>query len=585
MAYIAPNTDVYILRRVPLDKDYNHTVRQTSASAQANMFNSSAYKKYTLTTQTYQRAGENKIRVAILADNLYDCNYMMFRNTNFGSKWFYAFITKVTYINNNTTELEYKLDVMQSWYFDYELGNCFVEREHTITDGIGDNLVPEDVDAGNLVMVDTWDYFYNESGSGSNYKPMYTAVVYYVPGTQYITGVNYSGMGYPLVQTNSTDVLTKGIIVNGVYAGCYTYAIPLDIRETVIPPIAPPDVPTITHKEQSAVTINAVIKTILDYDGNIVNIVQVPTAIYEAWAANPTTVPRTAVNHAMVSKNYNAPHTAYYEPKNKKMLTYPYKQILVSNNNGKTSTYKWEEFNLSSGTLKSSTFYIEGVPLLAPEIMCYPSTYRGILNDYETGIVLNDFPTPPWNEDSFAKWWAQNGESFSLSMVSSAVTLAAGILSSVASGGALTPIAAGAIAGGAGLAANSIGQISKAYNAPDQLNGQSNVASLRTAQKRIGFKFYDMGVEMSRARVIDDYFSMYGYAIKQVKLPNIRNAGVTLRPHWNYVKTSSCIIHAASLSGLPADAESEIAKIYDKGITFWNSLAEIGNYTLDNSPT
>ena len=98
MAYIAPNTDVYILRRVSLDKDYNHTVLQTSAANQANMFNNSTYKKYTLTAQSYQRAGENKIRVALLADNLYDCNYMMFRNTAFGSKWFYAFITKITYI-------------------------------------------------------------------------------------------------------------------------------------------------------------------------------------------------------------------------------------------------------------------------------------------------------------------------------------------------------------------------------------------------------------------------------------------------------------------------------------------------------
>lgn len=584
MAYIAPNTDVYILRRVSLDKDYNHTVRQTSASAQANMFNSSAYKKYTLTTQTYQRAGENKIRVAILADNLYDCNYMMFRNTNFGSKWFYAFITKVTYINNNTTELEYKLDVMQTWYFDYELGNCFVEREHTITDGIGDNLVPEDVDAGALVPVDTWEYYYNESGTGDAHKPMYTALIYYVPGTQYISGVTYSAMGYPTVQTNSVTLEQKGTIVNGIYAGCYTYAVPLDIRETFIPR-TDPDVPTITYKKRTTLTMSSCISTVLSYDGNIVNIVQVPTTIYEAWAAEPTQIPRVAVNHAMTAKNYNAPHTDYYVPKNNKMLTFPYKQILVSNNNGKTATYKWEEFNLAYGSLKSSTFYIEGVPLLAPEIMCYPSTYRGMLNDYETGMVLTDFPTPPWNEDSFAKWWAQNGEAFSLSMVSSAVSIAAGVLSSVASGGALTPIASGAVVGGVSLAANSIGQISRAYNTPDQLNGQSNVASLRTAQKRIGFKFYDMGVEMSRARVIDDYFSMYGYAVKQVKLPNIRNAGVTLRPHWNYIKTSSCIIHAASLSGLPADAESEIAKIYDKGITFWNSLAEIGNYTLDNSPT
>ena len=78
---------------------------------------------------------------------------------------------------------------------------------------------------------------------------------------------------------------------------------------------------------------------------------------------------------------------------------------------------------------------------------------------------------------------------------------------------------------------------------------------------------------------------MFGYAVKQVKIPNVRASGVTLRPHWNYVKTTACIIHSATGKGLPAEDEETISNIYDKGITFWTNASEVGNYEVDNSPT
>ena len=158
MAYISPNTEVRIYSGVPLDRDYNHTVKQTSLSTQLTVF--APYLKYTLTNLSYQRSGKNTIRVSKLADTLYDCNYMAFQNTAFGNKWFYAFIDRVEYINNNTSEITYTIDVMQTWYFDYDLGECYVEREHSETDAAGDNLVPENLDTGELLINQKIDYFY-----------------------------------------------------------------------------------------------------------------------------------------------------------------------------------------------------------------------------------------------------------------------------------------------------------------------------------------------------------------------------------------------------------------------------------------
>lgn len=72
--------------------------------------------KHSLTAQTYQRVNKGTMRVGLSADSCYDCNYLMFQNSGFGSKWFYAFITSVEYVNNAVTEITFEIDVMQTWF-------------------------------------------------------------------------------------------------------------------------------------------------------------------------------------------------------------------------------------------------------------------------------------------------------------------------------------------------------------------------------------------------------------------------------------------------------------------------------------
>ena len=74
----------------------------------------------------------------------------------------------------------------------------------------------------------------------------------------------------------------------------------------------------------------------------------------------------------------------------------------------------------------------------------------------------------------------------------------------------------------------------------------------------------------------DNFFTRYGYATKKLKIPNRSS-----RPHWNYVKTVNCTITGS----IPTDAARNICSIYDNGITFWKHGSEVGNYSLDNSPT
>ena len=148
--YIQPTTNIKLLRNVPLDTTYEHTIYFDDANKQHSYFNGLA--KYNLTNYTYQRVKRGVSRVGIKADSLYDCNYMMFQNTSYGDKWFYAYITNVEFINNECSEITFELDVMQTWFFDYSVDHCFVEREHTETDVIGEHIEPESVATGEYVF-------------------------------------------------------------------------------------------------------------------------------------------------------------------------------------------------------------------------------------------------------------------------------------------------------------------------------------------------------------------------------------------------------------------------------------------------
>ena len=90
------------------------------------------------------------------------------------------------------------------------------------------------------------------------------------------------------------------------------------------------------------------------------------------------------------------------------------------------------------------------------------------------------------------------------------------------------------------------------------------------------FEIQQLAIKEPFARVIDDYFTRYGYATHRNKIPNVNS-----RPHWNYVKT----IGATITGSLPADDAKKICQILDAGVTFWKYGNEVGNYGLDNSPT
>ena len=510
-----PNSDIYILSGVPLDNDYNHTLYFNTAAAQAQTIG--GYAKYKLAKQSYQRQNLGEVRVGYTTDDLFDCNYIMFRNTAYGDKWFYAFITELEFKNESMTIIHFELDVIQTWLFDVTLGQCFVEREHSATDGLFSNTVPENVDLGN-------EYIIN-------------------PTT---TTTKMSGSNYLLLATENSDG-TKATpsVINGVF--CPLYAFQTKFETSI------------------AGKINAYINA--GRENSILAIYQIPdyVSIY-------TTASGTDYDSGASTTDFRViPNTTTvdgYIPRNKKLFSYPYNFISVSNATGQTAEIKWELWPVADDRGK---FLLEGVGVSTPAIMCSPKNYRGASVDRESGLVLNVFPQCPWVGDTFKAWWAQNRASTITSGITTAISAGAGIAANVATGNI-----AGAVGGGINLLggiANTVARVQDIKNAPAQAHGQTQTDSLNAALQRVGFLFNTLSVRAETARIIDDYFDRFGYATHRTKTPNR-----AVRPHWCYTKTQGCILSGS----IPQNDAKKIMQIYDNGITFWKNPSEVGDYSLDN---
>lgn len=589
--YITPNSTVYLLSGVPCDKSYVHTLYFENKNEQYSYFYSKQVKSFT--NVSYQRHSKNSIRLECLADDIYNVNYLMFQNTAYGNKWFYAFINDVEYINNITTEITYTIDIIQTWYFDYTLGTCFVEREHTLTDVVGENTVPEPVDGGETYIQSYTEYMYPRTTS----QPLFSLVVYYIP-TQ---GKYIESIGTDYTFNVGTNENLRGTIYNGIYTGAISYAYPMFLGADGVTTLK---------------WINALFKTLDEIGATIISVQQVP---FQAWLNEQTSASpniksiNQPLSFSVGSGTTEYPRTDIYTPKNKKCYTYPYSYMVVTNNKGDERTLLWEQ-SASKTPDGRQQIRIQISSTVAPtcEIGARPMNYMGKEVNYDEGVLLNDFPMPSWSENTFDRWWAVNKYQFMYNTVTDAITtlanFAGGVTVSKMGGMSVAnPFAGQSVAPrsmtdamnadiynrsqGVEISAtptsilpvvDNIVEYATRKRTPNKGRGNISSSGLPVVEGRIGFSMYSMGSKPEYIKMVDEYFSMFGYKICRLKIPNIRAVAKSeLRPQWNYIKTTTCIIDNLNA---PADVDEQLQSIYNSGITFWMNPNNVGKYNLDNSP-
>lgn len=145
---VTPQTNVKLLQ-VPINLDNKNQITFSNSTDQFNYFNS--LPKLESSNFSFQRK-DNIIRWPGHVDNLMYYNYCMYQNENYGTKWFYAFITDMRYVNDNMTEITIATDVFQTWQFNLNYKKMFVEREHVNDDAIGLHTVPETLETGDYII-------------------------------------------------------------------------------------------------------------------------------------------------------------------------------------------------------------------------------------------------------------------------------------------------------------------------------------------------------------------------------------------------------------------------------------------------
>lgn len=518
--YIEPSTNIKILRNVPLDNTYEHTIYFSTREAQIAYFN--GLIAHNLTNYTYQRVQRGRARVGIPAEQLYTCNYLMYQNIGYGNKWFYAFITGVEYVNNETSEISFEIDVMQTWHFDYHLNQCFVEREHTQTDNIGDNIIDEGLNLGKYELTQ-----FARSGFFNKW-----CVIVQCP--------------YSPVDGSSDVAYTPSHVYNGVLNGNKVFVVKNGDGQTTTP-------------------LEEGVETLMEAYNNA-GVTDSITAI-SMWPESflPPSGPPTP---EPISKFYtvNRPATiGSYTPRNNKLFTYPFNYLGIRNSNGEIHEYRYELFNTVG---HNANFYIYA-DVNTFTFYLYPYRYNesgSEAGNYDEGMVMGDIPLCSYPYDAYKVWFAQNKVSL---IGGTALTSIAGAAYGLATGN--TVAAAGSPVGAV------TGAIIQNENHKLKPNTTQSTAGsgIGIATNTQDFMNVNIHINEQHARMIDDYFTMYGYAVRRLKVPN-RN----VRPHWTYTK----VTRTNASGSVPADDMKKICSIYENGITFWRNGSEVGNYNLNNSP-
>lgn len=563
---IMPNSTIKFLRNIPFDNDYNDTIYFDNPNQQYNYFSGNEFFKYELSNQYYTRHSAGVINVELplgsgydpitheeykisTAESLFDCNYIMFCNESFRyidqedgfrkKKWFYAFITDIEYVNNQVARVTFEIDAMQTWMFDYELEQCYIEREHSETDKIGDNIISENLDIGDTYM--TTNITNHLATKDDMQAVVLVSKTYDAQEGKYIYPIIYLNHNIPttlwIKKFNISEELTE------MWNFLSDYILETGNKLT-------PD--------------------------EIVTIYLFPDNSF--WGFDKiVTINRPTDFIYSVSDNHRGD---FYVPRNNKLYTYPYTALEVSNHEGTSQLYHFEYFtpHTSSSTTGVARFKINGCDAPSPALVAQPIGYLPTEpyslysldqsnNGYDYGITISDFQQCAWVGDAFKAWWAQNKNSF---VTSSQMSVLAGGATAVA--GAITenPYLVGmGVASAFSGVLNNMAKKEDIKNQPPSIYGLSNSISLPISFNYFGYSFRTKQITGQMAETIDSYFSMFGYATHRVKTPN-RN----VRQRWTYTQTVGCTLKGK----LPSKYQKQICKIYDKGIRFWNKDVQVGEY-------
>lgn len=518
------NSEIYLVQNIKLDRNYVNVL----SYSESQMLELCKQNQIAHANNYSFIRPQNSIYTNFRYEDCLKANYIAFQNPDYSNKWFFAFIDEVIYKGESNTEITYKIDSWSTWFDYWEKQPCFISRQHVNNDTIGLHTVPENLDIGETkveqVVFDTaiTDSFW--VGVLSNYNPATKK------DNGFITVHNKQVFGSEIYVFRESDMVDLGLFIYN----------------------------TATDKGDTSAISNIIIipdflidqTTLENFKG------EVGGQSYQFWKVpNNEEMPEKINLDIDLITNYND-----YKPKNNKMFTYPYTYILATNNNGNDNIYKFEDFANGKGT-----FFYEGVICVGCSGRLVPYNYKNVNQNISESIPLPKYPTCSWTSDAYVNWLTQQ---------------AVNIPSQVALAG--TDVAMSDNAGSAGISvasniASLIGSFYSASLLSNVANG-GNTGDINFSSNTNGFYLYQIRQKPEYLKIVDDYFSRFGYKINNIETPNIIG-----RQNWNYIEIgqNECIGYGST----PTKFMEEINNACRKGVTIWHNHENLGNYNLSNKIT
>lgn len=517
------------LCNVPFDSSYKNVVYFDNETAQRTYFANKTVKTFTNYVTVRETLPDGTLQSAVKVEANIDAlrysgvNYICYQNAQSSSKYFYAFITKMIYVNEDTTKLIFETDVYQTWLFEAEIKDSYVVREHPKTDNYGEHIVPESF---NFTQFE------------------YTR----------INKTNLEEWGYLVGTTEQrgTDG-SRGKMMSGIYQGLYFYFYKNGNNLNAF-------LDEIEEEGGDCVQFIAVIPS-FNLKNNSIGATDTDIENGEGWVSYSDS---PATEDIPIDMSGLAFTFDGYQPVNRKLYSYPFSCIMVSNRNGEEAEYPIEGFSNRNNIV----FRMYGDVSANPTVTLIPRNYMGVTSNYEAGISLGGFPQCSFNSDSYKLWLAKNQYGMNQSIIMGGASLGMAL----ATGGATA--AASALAGVYQITST----MNNNYMASKEPNrGHSGCAknNLLTSMGMNNFAFFFKHIKKNQAITIDNYFTMFGYQTNRLKMPNLSS-----RPCYNYVQTIDINI----IGGIPNDDMSKLKAIYNSGVTLWKPSATIGDYSQDNTP-
>lgn len=584
---------LYLLKGVTLDPNYETSIDFESKEAQLNYFNT--YQKMahdTNLTYSYLRSNE-AIDVSYKFDELAEVNYLYYINNN---KVYYNFVTRKEFINNNSTRLYIELDVFQTYMFDYELGECFVEREHQDrVDSNKDfifNLEDEGIDLGPNYVIESGERLTDNDFPSNLPNVMW----YYVWASDRIDKSEYTS-----AQFSSTRV-------NDVPTNMYCYAIPYldysdlpkyELRlkylsvsyrldnsaqgfrsaELLLNTLA--QNPSVKSIQASRIAPFKFTTTLTEENDLIycdispsVSGGSISTQVYPAKFDNSLSAenPFYAV---LINNQVNVDKSLYVGSDIKK--TNAFDTIVLGANKDisrepklLTNPYRFYSLKYSDSELKlmpqlfNGPAKVNGFKSVLPTstTMLFPIDYANSdlgKNNELFSVGSNEMPL---RTDSWVQYYQNNKASLRSGMLTKIGITGATLALGIATGGVGLAVAGATALSTAG---SIIGEMQKRQDikeSPDNLRATGDDIGVNMFLDNLYGEFETYTIQDAYKNKAFGFFYRLGYAVREYKTPNIKS-----RYYFNFIKTTECVLKTNKVSAGYAEA---LKDIYNKGITIWH---------------